>query len=136
MRIIVNTSILISALLKESTTRKILLSSDIEFYLPEYSLEEIKRHIKMLCEKSGLSTDELEMLLAIISSKISIVSASKIVEHLDEADRIIGDIDKKDIPFIALALSIPNDGIWTNDKHFEKQSVIRVWKTDELLNLL
>lgn len=136
MKLIINTSILISALLKDSITRRILLTSDIEFYLPEYSLDEIKKHNKMICERGGLSEGEINIILAILSSKLTIISADKIKKYFQDADKIIGNIDKKDIPFIALALSISNDGIWTNDKHFEKQNIIQVWKTEDLVNTL
>ena len=42
------------------------------------------------------------------------------------------DIDEKDAPIIACALAISNEGIWTEDKHFEKQNRIKIWKTKEL----
>ena len=45
-------------------------------------------------------------------------------------------IDPEDYVFVALALSINNDGIWSEDKHLEKQKVIRVWKTKDLLEHL
>ena len=44
MRLVIDTSILISALLKDSTTREILLFSNIEFLLPEYAFGELERH--------------------------------------------------------------------------------------------
>ncbi len=48
----------------------------------------------------------------------------------------MGKIDEKDTPFIALALSIENDGIWFNDKHFDMQKKIKVYKTIDIINLL
>ena len=41
-----------------------------------------------------------------------------------------------DFPFLALALSVANNGIWTADKHFERQKKVKIWKTDELVNKL
>ena len=49
---------------------------------------------------------------------------------------LISVIDEKDVPFIALALSIKNDGIWTNDKHFKKQKKIKIFTTQDLIKLL
>jgi len=49
---------------------------------------------------------------------------------------IIGKIDKKDIQFIALALAIKNNKIWSNDKHFEKQKKIQVYKTIDIIDVL
>ncbi|MBI5968326.1 MAG: hypothetical protein HY882_10785 [Deltaproteobacteria bacterium] len=42
MRLVVDTSILISSLIKDSITREILLLLFISFYLPEFALEEIE----------------------------------------------------------------------------------------------
>jgi len=44
-------------------------------------------------------------------------------------------IDQKDAPYIALALTIENDGIWTADKHFKKQNYIKVFTTEDLIKL-
>jgi predicted nucleic acid-binding protein len=29
-------------------------------------------------------------------------------------------------------LAVPNEGIWTEDKDFEKQKTVKIWKTKEL----
>ena len=49
---------------------------------------------------------------------------------------IIVNIDEKDTQFIALALTIENDGIWSNNKHLDKQEQIQVYKTIDIINLL
>ncbi len=43
---------------------------------------------------------------------------------------------KTDAPFITLALIIPNDGVWSNDKHFLKQDRIKIWTTRDLIKLI
>jgi len=53
--------------------------------------------------------------------------------HLEEANKLIGSIDPNDIPFVALALAVENDGIWSSDKHFKRIKGIKVWKTSDLL---
>ncbi|MDE1823803.1 MAG: hypothetical protein KGH74_00715, partial [Candidatus Micrarchaeota archaeon] len=45
-------------------------------------------------------------------------------------------IDADDTPFIALGLAIANDGIWSDDSHFQKQKMIKVWKTSDLIPYL
>ncbi|MBI5746664.1 MAG: hypothetical protein HZA13_06665 [Nitrospirae bacterium] len=35
-----------------------------------------------------------------------------------------------------MALSIKNDGIWSNDKHFEKIKGVKVWKTSDLFKVI
>ena len=53
-----------------------------------------------------------------------------------DAEKIMGRIDMSDVPFVALALSLPSDGVWTEDKHFLRQSRVKVWRTRDLLKLL
>jgi len=133
MRLVVDTSILISSLIKQSVTREILLLPFMEFYLPEYALEEIEAHKPKISRLSGLSSDEIDLLLNSLVDNISIIPAQTIQPYLKEAERIIGRIDPGDIPFIALALALENDGIWSNDKHFKAIKQLKVWKTSELL---
>lgn len=76
------------------------------------------------------------MLLSILFSKIFGTSDLAIKNKMNDARKIMDRIDPDDSPFIALALAIENDGVWTEDKHFEKQKVVRAWKTTELLSLM
>ena len=133
MRLIVDTNILISSLIKDSKTREILLLPYMDFYLPEFALEEVEAHKGKISKLSGFSTDKIDFFLDLLLENISIVPARTIRPYLTEAEKIIGDIDPGDIPFIALALAVDNDGIWTNDKHFKKIKKIKIWKTPELL---
>jgi len=133
MRLVVDTSILISSLIKQSITREILLLPFMKFYLPEHALEEIETHKLKISKLSGLSSDEIDILLNSLLDNISIIPAQTIRTYLEEAEKIIGKIDPCDIPFVALALAIENDGIWSNDKHFKAIKHIKVWKTSDLL---
>jgi len=45
--------------------------------------------------------------------------------------KIMENIDPDDAVFLALSFCSPNDGIWTEDAHFGKQDVVKVWKTIE-----
>ena len=49
---------------------------------------------------------------------------------------MIKEIDKKDAPFIATSLAHNNCPIWSDDKHFKLQEKIKVYTTEELINLL
>ena len=136
MKLIVDTNVLISALVKKSTVRGLLLNPLFEFYVPEHCIEEIERHVGEISERSGLSVENVFLLLGVLLASVQVVPAEEVVKKYKEAEKIMGKIDRDDVPFIALALSFPNDGIWTEDKHFLKQSRVRVWRTRELLKLL
>lgn len=136
MKLIVDSSVLIAALMKKSTVRELLLNPLFEFYIPEYCIEEVERHVGEISERSGLSVESAYLLLGVLLASVQVVPAERILKKIKEAEKIMGKIDKGDVPFIALALSFPNDGIWTEDKHFLKQRRVKVWRTRDLLKLL
>ena len=45
-------------------------------------------------------------------------------------------IDSKDTPFIAAALALPADGIWTFDADFNKQKEVKTFSTKELAAII
>lgn len=136
MKLVVDTGILISALLKKSVTREILLYPFFEFLLPEYAIEELNAHKDMISKRSGLNMEEIDIVLSMLMENITITQASEIKPNLKKAYKIIGDRDPFDVPFVALAFSVENDGIWSNDKHFENLRGVKVWKTSDLLKFI
>ncbi len=135
MKLIVDTNITISSLLKKSTTREILLNESFEFYLPEIVLSEVNKYIPYIIQKSKLSEEEIKKLLNTLLENLNLVPIDEYKGKINEGMEIIGDIDEKDIQFIALTLTIENDGIWSNDKHLDKQEKLKVYKTIDIINL-
>ena len=70
-----------------------------------------------------------------LKEKIILIDDFIILERLEEASKIMDAIDPDDTPFIAAALATNSD-IWSDDKHFEKQNKIKVWKTSDLVKLV
>jgi len=136
MTLILDTNIIISALIRNSTTREILFLPTFNFIVPEFAIEEIYHHKLKICKLSGINEDELEILISLILQNIDIIHSDEIIPYYSKAMKIIGDIDMGDVPFVALALAVKNDGIWTNDRDFDSIKDIRVWKTSEILNYL
>ena len=136
MNVIIDTNILISGLIKDSTTRKILFRPDIKIHFPDILLLEVSKYLPEIAKKADLPKKEIRRLLNLLIKNFHIVPLSDYKKQLKEAHEIIGKIDKKDTPFIALALSLKSDGIWSEDKHFEKQKTIPIFKTKDLIELL
>ena len=132
MLLVVDTNIIVSSLIKGSVTREILLSADILFVVPEWVHIEVKKHQELIAQKAGINQDELIQFTEEIFQVVQTIPFSKYKSQIDEGVNIIGDVDKDDAPFIAIALALDADGIWTNDKDFEKQNVVKVWKTKDL----
>ncbi len=121
--------------MKKSITREILLSPNFTFYIPDFYNIELEKYKSTILEKFGGSAKDLDELIKIIHEKIIVVVEEEYFDEMKRAEKIIGKIDPKDIPFIALALSIENDGIWTRDKHFSKQTSVRIYSTKELISI-
>ncbi len=134
MKLVVDTNIIISSLLKDSLTRRIITHIDADLYTIRFTQEEIGKHNRELLEKGGFSDVALNFILENIVKRLAIIEDEVIKSKMEEARELMDSIDWKDTPFIAAALAIDAD-IWSDDKHFEKQRKIKVWKTQDLAKL-
>jgi len=132
MKIVLDTNVLMAGLLKDSIVRKILSSENIQFLIPEHALSEIKKHKIGLISKSGMAMEEIDEVVDLLLENIEIIPELRIKNKLKEAENIMKSIDIKDSTFIATALAIDSDGIWSFDEHFKKQNVVRIYSTKEL----
>jgi predicted nucleic acid-binding protein len=134
LKIILDLNIIISALIKESVSRKIIFNPFLDFYFPETAFHKIIKYKKYIMEKSKIGDNELLILLIRLFSHITLVSRKRLVEFKRQAKEIMKLIDDEDSIFIAAALSLGDDVvIWSDDKHFEKQERIKVWKTIDVI---
>ena len=133
MILIVDTNIIFSGLVKESLTRKLLIDCPFTLYAPDTLINEIIKNEKLILEKSGLTKEEFDILFSLLTETIKVIKKESYINNIKEAEKIIGHIHKADIPFVALALTIPNDGVWSEDKHFLQQNKIKVFNTQDIL---
>jgi len=109
------------------------LSLNHRFYIPEYALEEIEDHLRLVVEKTALSEDEVKLALDILLTNMQVIPSEDIMIKLNEVEGIMGSHDVGDVPFLAAALSIDCDGIWSDDKDFKRQRRLRIWSTKEMV---
>lgn len=136
MRLVIDTNRIIAALIRDSTTRRIIISSGIRFITVGLSLKEIEKYKGEILEKTGNSELELNRILSFLLEKIEIVDDIVIKSKMAQAKAIMDKIDKDDTKFIALALATENNGIWSDDRHFRMQKVIPNFTTKKLLEFL
>ena len=122
MKLVIDTNIIISALIRKGITRKMLLFPGLKLVTPELTFKEIENHIDLIAAKSKLSKDNILRILDILRKNIKTIPESHWWNHYNQAENIIGKKDPKDVPFIAVALALTVDGIWSNDRDFESQS--------------
>lgn len=103
--------------------------SGLNFFYPEISLHELRKHKGLVIKKSGLTKEAYEDTLAKIFEYVLLIPTEEIKEKLDEAKQTMLRIDPDDVVFVAAALAYPDAIIWSDDNHFERQSNIKVVKT-------
>lgn len=135
MNIVVDVNALISGLLKDSTSRKIIVNSNHGFCFPEPSLHKIRKYKGYILEKTGFSELEFLVIFHHLLQFIKIIPTEEILQHWDEAKEIMERIDPEDAVIIATALSQESSIIWSDDAHFDQQDKIFVLKTRDLVKL-
>ena len=136
MIIILDSNVVMSALIKSSQTRQIIFHSGYKFYHPKVALRNLEKYKEEIIKRSGMNSEEYEKLSKALFENITLVDTENFLDKLEEAKEIMASIDIEDVPFIALALSIENDGIWSDDNHFQKQKKVKIWKTSDVLKLV
>jgi len=131
MKLVLDSNIIFSALIKKSTTRNIILSDVFELHAPDYIFSEITKHKELLLRKSKLNAEELDALLLLLQKHIRLVPKEKYNENMTLAEDILKDIDVTDSPFLALALAL-NCPVWSNDGHYKQQDKVVAYTTTEL----
>jgi predicted nucleic acid-binding protein len=134
MKLVIDTNIILSALIKDSITRKIIIESNWEFYYPLISFYEINKYKNLVLKKSNISKEKYELLLMYLFKHIILIKNDKILNNLEKAKNIMFNIDPNDVVFIATALSIKNSIIWSDDNDFKKQNDVLVVNTEEIIN--
>ncbi len=78
----------------------------------------------------------IKLLLDNLLNSLTIVPFEDFERYYPKAEKLLGHVDEKDVPFLALALSFMNEGIWTKDKDFLEQDIVKVWSTTYLMKYL
>ena len=137
-RIVADTNILISALLKDHSIHAQLIKSKFfSIYFPEYGLKEIEKYRSYIIAKRKRKSQSLSLEFAgrYIMEEIKIATFDLYRQKIKNASEIMKEIDEKDAPILALALQLCCP-VWSNDKHFKKQKSVKVYTTADLLDLL
>ncbi len=135
--IIVDTNVVLSFLLTNGITRRIIAENPDVFVSSEHCFAELWEH-RDRWNRNKLSDDELlEIVTDIKRLFIMAVSPEVYNPYILEAEKLTD--DKDDAPIIALALAVDNQGIWTyNTKHFRQEIFgerIRVLSTKDVIGL-
>ncbi|MFP4633724.1 MAG: PIN domain-containing protein [Candidatus Aenigmatarchaeota archaeon] len=132
MSLMVDTNVLMSALISDSTTGRILVTADEKFYAPETVIKEIGEHSELLEKKSGLTEKELSELFERLFKYVQIVPERQFRSYLPRAKDELGETDPDDVVFLAAALAVGCD-IWSDDSDLKEQGSVRVFTSSEIV---
>jgi predicted nucleic acid-binding protein len=136
VKIVIDSNVLFSALIRDSTTRKLILEYDGKFLFPSFIFSEMEKHKGMLISKSGIPKEEFDILLSIILAKVTIIPDSMLLKQKKKALILAKKTDIDDLVFFACALSYKGSVLWSNDKRLKKQRKIKVLNTKEIMDLI
>ncbi len=138
IRFVVDTNILISALMKEdSLTGRILRTNACNFYYPWDGLKEIEYYREYISSKRTkyLQAYSFQHALEFVLESVNIVPSEMYSARIEEAYDLMKDRDPKDTPFLALALQLVCP-LWSNDRHFRDLRQVPLYDTEMLIELL
>ena len=117
MKVVVDTNIIFSALLKsDSWFAETLFLSTPTYYLPRFSIVELFKHKDKLLSQSSLNEEELLETLHLLLKQVQFINEEIIsTGRLIEAYHLCKDVDPKDMMFVALSLEL-DAVLWTQDK--------------------
>jgi len=131
MRIVVDANIIISGLIRDSTTRRLLVEIEPNLLTPAYVHDEIDKHVETVMEKSGLNEPEVEQLIQTLFKRIEVIPRAEITGLFQEAARGMRDQDPDDAMYVAAALE-RDAALWTDDGDYEDQDLVDVLTTTEI----
>lgn len=133
MKLVIDTNRIMAGLLKESTSREIILDNRFIFYAPDYIETELFKHREYLMKKAKMTELNFDNLLHTLLEQITLVPFEDFEHEYPCAIQIMESIDENDAPFLAVGLALRLHGIWTEDRHFLRQNLIRVFHTGDLV---
>lgn len=134
MLLVVDANIIFSALIRDGKNAELLLNLYFDLCAPEFLLHEFETNKQELLDKTYRSAEEFDEIFILLQQVVKIVPKADFERFLEQAKNISPDPD--DVAYFALAFKL-GCPIWSNDKDLkEKQRIIKVYSTEDLLKLL
>lgn len=135
MHLVVDANVLLSALIADSMTRKLIVAGNDTLLAPAYIHEEVDRYVSVVVGKTGEDHETVSDLAERLFEYITVVPHDEVLASLQEAARVMREIDPDDALYIATALE-RDATIWSDDRDFRKQDFVSVVTTSEMVERL
>ncbi len=127
--LVVDANPILSALLG-GAAQEVLFSGKFALYSTQHALFEVAKHLSALARR--LELPEADLFREYQLLPITACQPKQYESSLAEAARWIGGRDPKDVPILALAISL-QCRLWTDDRDFDGVPVVSIVKTADLL---
>ena len=133
MKVVIDANRVVAALIKDSTTRKILFDGNFEFVAPDYIKTEIDKYKNIITKKAEITKNEFDILLSLIFENISIIPQNEYNKFIADFKGYLN--DPKDLAYIATSAATKAQGVWTHDLHFKVQGKVKIFTNKDLLEM-
>ncbi|WP_280537333.1 PIN domain-containing protein [Halopenitus sp. POP-27] len=133
MRLVVDATVVISALIANSKTRELIVTLDPDLLTPAFVHDELENYHGLIVEKSGMEPRRVQQFVDLIFQYIRVVPANDFHTHIEDADDAIGGTDPDDVLYVACALAL-DAALWSDDTDFEDQDVVEVYSTSDVID--
>ena len=131
MKFVVDTNVLFTFFWEDSFTKSLLMDESLEFFAPEFALEEINKHTDEILKKTNISIEKFKELKRVLAIFVEFMPFNEYKEFLLEALSLIPKYPD-DVDFLAVALKL-NLPIWSNDLHLKQQLKVKILSTSDLI---
>ncbi|MEK6828701.1 MAG: PIN domain-containing protein [Nanoarchaeota archaeon] len=132
MRTVADTNILFSFFWKDSFTKQIIMSPNMEIFSPDFAIEELKKHSPLIMNKTRITKGEFSAALSSLKSFVKFFPLKYYGVFMKEAGNISP--DKDDSNFLALCLKL-NLPLWSNDAELKKQDKVAIIDTKDIIDI-
>lgn len=135
---VVDTNVLIAALIVHGAVREVILRHPASFLTPQACLDELWEHTEVWNRRHATMRILRQAVAALCEDYVAVIPRSVYRGKEPEARLLIDDPD--DVPVVSLALAVDNEGIWTfNTRDFRTPRLtarLRVLTTGEIDSVL
>jgi len=132
MKVIVDASVVVAALMKAGRARHVLLHSDATFYVPARIFEETMRAADRIAERAGVSSEAVHAALTVLLGRLEVIPEALLGPHMATARRTAeAAVAPEDTAYIAAALAL-DAPVWTYDHDFRRAEGISVIGTTDV----
>ncbi len=131
--VIIDGNIVFSALLGSKIKLSIIVSPTHKLFAPVQIITELKKDESRMCEYADLTAQKFESYFKAILEYIEIVPYEQYASYMERADKAMDCQHPEDAHYLACALAINADFIWTKDKDFTRQNLVPVKTTKTML---